>query len=297
MNDQTYFLSTKDLLKLNGLKGKTLVIKYGGSIMDNSLAQEAFVEDLLLLSTLGIKLVIVHGGGPEISKWLKKADLESNFIHGLRVTDQATMEIVEMVLSGKVNKKLSSNLGKRGLNAIGISGTDSNLIAAEKKYLYKNGQKLDIGFVGEITNINKEILTRLLNSNILPVISPIGSDQQGNSYNINADYAAAYIGGALQAEKLLIMTDINGVYRDINDPDTLLESITIDEIKEYTELGIIKGGMLPKLDCCIKALKSGTNSVHLIDGRIEHSLLSTLLQYKGTKIICEREEQICQKIV
>jgi acetylglutamate kinase len=223
--------------------------------------------------------------------WLKKAGLESKFINGLRVTDQATIEIVEMVLSGKVNKKLSSNLSKKGLNTIGISGTDSNLIEAEKKYLDIDGKKVDIGFVGEITNINKDILLKLISSNMIPIISPIGSDFWGNSYNINADYAAAFISGALCAEKLLIMTDIDGVYIDINDPSTRLNSITVDEIKKYTDLGVITGGMLPKLDCCISALKSGTNSVHLIDGRIEHSLMSTLLNYNGTKNIFESEEK------
>jgi acetylglutamate kinase len=291
MNDQNYNLSIKNLLQINSLKNKILVIKYGGSIMDNALAQDAFAEDLLLLSSLGIKIVVVHGGGPEISKWLTKSDIESKFIRGLRVTDRDTIEIVEMVLSGKVNKKLSSNLSRKGLNTIGISGTDSNLIRVEKKYLDDNGQKVDIGFVGDITHINKDILLQLINSNIIPIISPIGTDSQGNSYNINADSAAAFISGALNAEKLLIMTDIDGVYMDIKDPSSLVKSITIDEIKNYTELGIITGGMLPKLDCCICALKRGTNSVHLLDGRVEHSMLTTLLKDNGTKIIFEREEQ------
>jgi acetylglutamate kinase len=290
MTNQNDCLSIKDLLKMNSLKSKTLVIKYGGSIMDNAPAQEAFIEDLLLLSSIGINVVIVHGGGPEISKWLKKSGIESKFINGLRVTDCDTIEIVEMVLSGKVNKKLSSNLSRKGLSTIGISGTENNLIRVDKKYLDQDGHKVDIGFVGEVTSINKEILLKLINSNIIPVISPIGSDDQGYSYNINADSAAAYISGALKAEKLLIMTDIDGVYIDIKDPSTRLTSITLDEIKKYTDQGVITGGMLPKLDCCISALKSGTNSVHLIDGRIEHSLLSTLLNYNGTKIICEREE-------
>ena len=295
MNDQQYCLSIKDFLKIERFKSKTLVVKYGGSIMDNEPAQEAFIEDLLLLSSIGIKLVIVHGGGPEISKWLKKSGIESKFINGLRVTDKDTIEIVEMVLSGKVNKKLSSNLSRKGLNTIGISGTDSNLIKAEKKYLDEDGQKIDIGFVGEITTINKEILLKLIQSDVIPIISPIGTDDKGNSYNINADSAAAYISGALNAEKLLFMTDINGVYIDIKDPSTLLKSITIDEINKYTEQGVITGGMLPKLESCVSALKSGTNSVHLIDGRIEHSLLSTLLNDDGTKIIFERGEQLCQK--
>jgi acetylglutamate kinase len=289
MNNEQYCLGIKDLLSINSLRNTTVVIKYGGSIMDNTLAQDAFIEDLLLLSSLGVKIVIVHGGGPEISKWLKKAGIESRFVNGLRVTDQAAMEIVEMVLSGKVNKKLSSNLSKKGLQAVGISGTDCNLIESEKKYAGESDGKIDIGFVGEIKKINNEILLKLLDCGMIPVISPIGSDGL-DSYNINADHAAAMISGSLNAEKLLIMTDIDGVYLDIKDPSTLLKSITINEIKRYTEQGIITGGMLPKLDCCMMALKSGTNSVHLIDGRKEHNLLSALLQDNGTKIIYESEE-------
>jgi acetylglutamate kinase len=297
VNRQHYSLSIKDLLIINGLKSKTLLIKYGGSIMDNAPAQDAFIEDLLLLSSMGIKLVIVHGGGPEISRQLIKSGVESKFINGLRVTDKETIEVVEMVLSGKINKKLSSNLSKNGLTALGISGTDSNLIKVKKKLLYENGQKIDLGFVGEIININKEVLLKLIDSNIIPVISPIGSDDQGNSYNINADSAAAYISGAVNAEKLLIMTDVDGVYIDKNDPSTLIKSITVEEINKYTDSGVITGGMLPKLECCISALSAGTKSVHLIDGRVEHSLLSTLFHDKGTKIIFEREEMTCQKIV
>jgi acetylglutamate kinase len=289
MNQHDYF-GINDFLKISSLKNKTIVIKYGGSIISNALALDAFMYDLLLLRGMGINIVIIHGGGPEISKWLNKAGIESKFINGLRVTDKDTMEIVEMVLSGKVNKKLSSNLSRNGLKTIGISGLDSNLIEVEKKYLDVDGQKIDIGFVGEITYINKEILLKLINSNMIPIISPIGSDDQGNSYNINADSAAAFISGALNAEKLLIMTDIDGVYMDIKDPSTLLNSITVDEIKKYINQGVITGGMIPKLDCCINALNRGTDSVHLIDGRIEHSLLSGLLNNKGTKIIFEREE-------
>jgi acetylglutamate kinase len=297
MNDQQDYLNIQTFLQINKLKGKTFVIKYGGSIMDNSEAQEAFIDDLLLLTSIGIKVVIVHGGGPEISKWLKKTGTETQFIKGLRVTDSSTMEIVEMVLSGNVNKKLSSNLSRKGLNAIGISGKDSSLIKAKKKFVYDNGNKLDIGFVGEVTSINKELILNLLDSGIIPVISPVGGDSEGNSYNINADYAASFISGVLRAEKLLIMTDIDGVYLDIKDPSTLLPTITPGEIKKYTEKGIITGGMIPKLECCIDALNKGTNSVHLIDGRKEHNLLQNITNNGGTKIVTERGESLCQKIV
>lgn len=297
MNNHDNYLNIETFLQINKYKGKTFVIKYGGSIMDNEKAQDAFIDDLLLLTSIGIKVVIVHGGGPEISKWLKKTGTESKFIKGLRVTDAATMEIVEMVLSGNVNKKLSSNLSRKNLNAVGISGKDSNLIKAKKKYVYEDNKKIDIGFVGEVTSINKELLLNLLKSDLIPVISPIGCDEEGNSYNINADYAAAFISGALKAEKLLIMTDIDGVYKDIKDTSSLLPSITIDEIKEFTENGIITGGMIPKLECCIDALYKGTKGVHLIDGRKEHNLLFNMLTKSGTKIITEREVAQCQKIV
>lgn len=297
MNKENNYLNIESFLQINKYKGKTFVIKYGGSIMDNEKAQDAFIEDLLLLTSIGVKVVIVHGGGPEISKWLNKTGAPNKFIKGLRVTDAATMEVVEMVLSGNVNKKLSSNLSRKNLSAVGISGKDSNLIKAKKKYVYEDGNKIDIGFVGEVTSINKELILNLLNSDLIPVISPIGCDDDGNSYNINADYAASFISGALKAEKLLIMTDIDGVYTDIKDPSSLLPSITIDEIKEFTENGIITGGMIPKLECCVDALCKGTNGVHLIDGRKEHNLLFNMLTNSGTKIITEREVEQCQKIV
>lgn len=290
-------LDIDTFLQINKFKGKTFVIKYGGSIMDNEEAQQAFIDDLTLLTSIGIKLVIVHGGGPEISKWLNKAGVESKFIKGLRVTDNNTMEIVEMVLSGNVNKRLSSNLSRKGLNAIGLSGKDSNLIKAKKKLITDNNTKIDIGYVGEVVKVNKDILTNLLNNNYIPVISPIGFDLEGNSYNINADYVASSISGVLKASKLLIMTDIDGVYKDIKDPSTLLSSITTEEIKKYTDEGIICGGMIPKLECCVDALYKGTSSVHLIDGRKKHSLLLSIATNCGTKIITKRGEEQCQKII
>lgn len=287
----------KDLLKLHSLKDKTIVIKYGGSIMDNAPAQEAFIEDLLILKGIGANIVVVHGGGPEISKWLKKTGLESKFYNGLRITDSDTMEIVEMVLSGNVNKRLASNLSKHDLNAVGISGKDSKLLQVEKKYLWENNCKIDIGFVGDVIDVNSGLLLSLIRSGLVPVISPIGTDEFGNSYNVNADSAAAYISGALKAEKLLVMTDIDGVYLNIKDPSTLLPSITVEEIERYTKQGIITGGMLPKLECCINALVMGTESVHLVDGRKEHSLICELLNNSGTKFIFERKDAECQEIV
>ncbi len=297
MDNKDTDLKIEAFLKINKFKGKTFVIKYGGSIMDNELSQNAFIEDLLFLTNVGIKVVIIHGGGPEISKWLGKTGVSSKFIKGLRVTDSATMDIVEMVLSGNVNKKLSSSLSRKGLNAIGISGKDSNLIKAKKKFVYENGSILDLGFVGEVVDVNKKVLLNLLNNNYIPVISPIGCDIDGNSYNINADYAAAFISGALKAEKLLIMTDIKGVYKDINCPSTLLSSITLDEIKQYIDSGIISGGMIPKMECCIDAINKGTKNVHLVDGRKKHSLLLNITTSCGTKIITTRGVNKCQKII
>ena len=203
MNIKNNDSNIKEFLQINKYEGKTFVIKYGGSIMSNDAAKEAFVEDVALMTNAGIKVVIVHGGGPLINKWVKKTGGENKFIKGLRVTDSDTMEIVEMVLSGNVNKRLSSILSIRGLNAIGISGKDSNLIEAKKKFVYENNQKIDIGFVGEVVNINTQVLMNLLKSNYIPVISPIGSDKEGNSYNINADYAAACYKWCAKSRKII----------------------------------------------------------------------------------------------
>ena len=273
---------------MNKYEGKTFVIKYGGSIMSNGAANQAFIEDVAFMTSVGIKVVIVHGGGPLINKWINKIGGENKFINGLRVTDNETMEIVEMVLSGNINKKLSSRLSMRGLNAIGISGKDSNLIEAKKKFIYEGGKKFDIGCVGEVVNINTALLATLLNNNYIPVISPIGSDGEGNSYNINADYAAASISGALKAEKLLIMTDVEGVYTNITDKSTLLSSITVEETKDFINKGIVCGGMIPKLECCVAAINKGTIDVHLVDGRKSHGLILNILKNCGTRIITQR---------
>ncbi len=285
MNIKNNNSNIKDFTQINKFKGKTFVIKYGGSIMSNDAAKQAFVEDIALMTRAGIKVVIVHGGGPLINTWVNKTGGENKFIKGLRVTNKETMEIVEMVLSGNVNKRLSSILSIRGLNAIGISGKDSNLIEAKKKFVYDDTKKIDIGFVGEVVSINKNLLLNMLCSGYIPVISPVGSDKEGNSYNINADYAAAAISGVLKAEKLLIMTDIDGVYTDITDPSTLLSSITVEETKEYINQGIVYGGMIPKLECCVAAINKGTKNVHLVDGREKHSLLLNIIKNCGTRII------------
>lgn len=285
-NDNSVY--SKAEAHMEKFKGKTFVVKYGGSILNDEEAKQAFIEDIIFMKNLGINIVIVHGGGPEINKWLKKTGIESKFEKGLRVTDEATMEIVEMVLSGHVNKLLSSTLSRLGVNAIGISGRDGNLIEAEKKYLVeKDGTKTDIGFVGEIININANILESLLKENLLPVVSPVAADKEGNAYNINADIAASFISAALKSEKLIVLTDVEGVYKDFEDKSTLIPSLTVNEIKKYIEEGIFNGGMIPKMECCMQAIERGTKNVHLIDGRKKHSLIIDVIYGSGTSIIGE----------
>lgn len=266
-------------------KNKVFVVKYGGSIMENTESQKAFLADAALLKSLGINLVIVHGGGPAINKWLKRANIECKFINGLRVTDKDTMEIVEMVLSGSVNKKLTAELNSLGAKAIGISGRDFNLIKAKKKFSYNEGDRIDLGFVGEVESINKDFLLQLLDLDLIPIISPVGCDSLGNSYNINADSAAAAVACALQAEKLIIMTDIEGVYKDINDKSSLINKLSCQDINKYIEEDIITGGMIPKMQCCQDALEKGTKAVHLIDGRKEHSFILDTFTQSGTEIV------------
>lgn len=256
-------------------KNTTIVIKFGGSIMKENECKEAFIKDIAILKENNINVVIVHGGGPNISSMLEKVGAPTTFINGLRVTDKETMKIVEMTLCGEVNKHLSGELSKKSLNSIGISGRDFNLIKVKKKYSNVDGEKIDLGFVGEVEKINTPALSNLIENDFLPVIAPIGSDNLGNTYNINADYVAGAIASALNAEKLILMTDIEGVYLDINDKSSFLESITVDEIKKYIKEGIIKGGMIPKMECCLNAIENGTKTVHLVDGRQKHSLIKS----------------------
>lgn len=262
-------------------KGKTFVIKYGGSIMQNEKSKKAFIEDIVLMKFVGINIVIVHGGGPDISKFLKKLDIDSNFIKGLRVTDKDAVEVVEMILSSKINKEITSKLCSHDISSVGISGRDGNLIEAKKKYIFENGKKLDIGYVGDVKNINKKLLIDLLEKDHLPVVSPIGSDLEGNTYNVNADYVASHISACLKAEKLILLTDVKGIYKDLNDESSFISSISIDKIREYIKLGIIKGGMIPKMECCINAIEGGTKNIHLLDGRKEHSLLLEIFTNNG----------------
>lgn len=265
---------------------KVIVVKYGGSAMVDENLKKRVIEDVTLLKLVGFKPIIVHGGGKEISRWVGKVGMEPRFVNGLRVTDADTMEIAEMVLN-KVNKSLVQMVQELGVKAVGISGKDGGLLTVEKKY--SNGE--DIGFVGEITEVNPKILHDLLEKDFLPIICPVGLDKDFNTYNINADDAACAIAKAVDAEKLAFLTDIEGVYKDFEDKDSLISELTIKEAHELIEEGFIGGGMLPKLNNCIDAIDNGVSRVHIMDGRIPHCLLLEIFTNKGigTAILGEEE--------
>ena len=254
--------------------GKTVVIKYGGNAMINETLKQQVMEDIALLWLIGVKVVLVHGGGPEISDTMKKLGKESVFVNGLRVTDKETVDIVQMVLAGKVNKSLVNLIQMKGGHAVGLSGIDGGIIEASMK-------DEALGYVGRITKIRPQPILDLLEKHYIPVISTVASDRQGNTYNINGDTAAARIAGALNAERLIMMTDIAGILRDKDDPSTLIPHITVSEAKELYASGIISGGMIPKVDCCIDALEHGVDNVVIMDGRIPHSILMELLTNEG----------------
>lgn len=256
--------------------GKTIVVKYGGSAMLDEELKYNVIKDVALLKLIGLKPIIVHGGGKEISKWVEMIGKEPEFINGLRVTDAETMEIAEMVLS-KVNKGLVQMMQKLGLNAVGISGKDAGLMTVTKRF---PGGK-DIGFVGEVKAVNGQILNTLIDNDFIPVIAPIGSSEEFESYNINADDAACAVAKAISAEKLVFLTDIEGVFIDPMDKNTLISEMDIGEAKSYIEKGIVGGGMLPKLANCIDAIENGVSRVHVLDGRVEHCLLLEFFTEKG----------------
>ena len=266
---------------------KIIVVKYGGSAMSNEELQKNVIKDVTLLKLVGFKPIIVHGGGKEISRWVNKVGKEAKFINGLRVTDAETMEIAEMVLN-KVNKSLVTMVEELGVKAVGISGKDGGLLQVEKKY--SDGQ--DIGYVGEITKVNAKILYDLLEKDFLPIVAPIGLDDNFDTYNINADDAACAIAKAVNAEKLAFLTDIEGLYRDINDKSSFISRITAQQAENLINSGIIGGGMLPKLNNCTSAIRSGVNRVHILDGRIAHCLLLEIFTNHGigTAIVADDEE-------
>lgn len=255
---------------------KIVVVKYGGSAMVDEELKYHVIQDVVLLKLVGFKPIIVHGGGKEISKWVNKVGMEPKFINGLRVTDEATMEIAEMVLN-KVNKSLVQLVHELGVKAVGISGKDGMMLKCEKKY--SNGE--DIGFVGEITEVNPKVIYDLLEKDFLPIICPIGFDENFQSYNINADDAACAIARAVNAEKLAFLTDVEGVYRDFNDKSSLISEMTVDEAQEFVSGGGLGGGMLPKMQNCIDAINNGVSRVHILDGRIPHSLLLEIFTNRG----------------
>ncbi|MEI7473567.1 MAG: acetylglutamate kinase [bacterium] len=263
--------------------GKTVVIKYGGSAMLNENLKKAVMQDIALMKLVGIRPVIVHGGGPEINSLLEKIGKKAEFIDGLRVTDDETMECVEMVLAGKVNKSIVNHLLNIGGNAVGISGKDANIIEAEKKLV--NGK--DVGLVGEVKNVNPQLINTLIESDFVPVIAPVGRDKIGLTYNINADYAAEAIAVALNAEKLVFLTDVEGVLMNKNDSSSLISSLKVNTSEKLIEAKIIQGGMIPKIECCNRAVKNGVKTVHILDGRVEHSLLLEIFTEAGIGTMIE----------
>ena len=266
---------------------KIIVVKYGGSAMVDENLKRQVIQDVVLLKLVGFKPIIVHGGGKEISKWVAKSGMEPRFVNGLRVTDEATMEIAEMVLN-KVNKGLVQLVNELGMQAVGISGKDGQLLTCKKRYA--DGE--DIGFVGDITKVNPKLIYDLLEKDFLPIICPIGYDENYDSYNINADDAACAIATAVEAEKLAFLTDVEGVYRDFEDKNSLISEMTLKEAKEFVKSGTLGGGMLPKLQNCIDAIVEGVSRVHILDGRIPHCLLLEIFTNKGigTAILDDKEE-------
>lgn len=255
-------------------KDKIIVVKYGGNAMINEELKDSVMRDIVLLSLIGIKVVLVHGGGPEITDMLAKVGKKTEFVNGLRVTDKESVEIVQMVLAGKINKNLVNLISVKGGKAIGLSGIDGQMIKAQPK-------DPALGFVGDITEVDPQIIIDTLDKGYIPVISTVACDEQGNTYNINADTAAAKIAGALGAESLISMTDITGILRDKDDPSTLISTIYVSDTQELVSEGVISGGMIPKVECCTEAIRRGVKKVFIIDGRVPHSLLIETLTDEG----------------
>lgn len=256
--------------------GKTVVVKYGGNAMINEEIKDAVMSDIVLLNTIGINVVLVHGGGPEINDMLKRLNIESKFIDGLRYTDDQTVEVVQMVLAGKVNKSLCGLLNQHGGKAVGLCGIDAEMIKAKKK-----SGKVDLGNVGEIVEVNSNVIRDSLNNGYIPVVATVGSDNDGKIYNINADTVAAAIATSLGAENLILMTDIKGLLRDKNDENTLIPEVPLSEVAALKRQGIIGGGMIPKVECCVEAVRSGVKQALIMDGRVPHSILIEILTDEG----------------
>ncbi len=274
---------TQALPYIKRYNGKIVVIKYGGNAMINEQLKQQVMEDIVLLWLIGVKVVLVHGGGPEISELMNKLGKKAEFVDGLRVTDKETVDIVQMVLAGKVNKTLVNLLEMKGGKAMGISGMDGRLIEAKIR-----DERL--GFVGKITKVHINPVLDLLEKGYIPVVSTIGCDREGNAYNINGDTAAAFLAGSLEADRLIMMTDIAGILRDRQDESTIIPEVTVSEAKKLYEDGIISGGMIPKVDCCIEAIEKGVKNVTIMDGRVPHSILMELLTDEGAGTMVMRDK-------
>ena len=257
--------------------GKTFVIKYGGSAMKELELKKNFIEDIIFLNYVGINVIIVHGGGASINNLLNKLKIEPKFYNGFRITDEKTMEVVEMVLAGKINKGIVNDIQTQGINAIGLCGKDGNLLQVKKKFI--DGK--DLGFVGEVTKVNTKLLEGILKNSLIPVIAPIGSDDAGNTYNINADEVALAISKALNVEKLIYLTDVLGVLQDVNDNTSLISEMNADQALSYIKDGRITNGMIPKVKCCIEAIDNAVKAVHIINGKLEHSLILEIFTDQG----------------
>jgi acetylglutamate kinase len=264
--------------------GITVVIKYGGSALINDEIKDTIIADIALMKYVGFKPVVIHGGGPDINAFLKRLGIESRFHNGLRITDEATMEIVEMVLAGKINKRLAAQLCSHGVKAVGVSGKDGGMIKVTK--LTPDG--VDIGLVGEVASVDAKLLRTLIDDDFIPVISSIGTDENGITYNINADYAAVSVAAALNAEKLVYLTDVEGVRLVANDSNTVASRLKVTEIHDMLKSGAISGGMIPKVECCVAGVEAGVPNVHILDGRVKHSLILEIFTKKGIGTLVEK---------
>ena len=275
---------TEALPYIKKFSGITVVIKYGGAALVNEEIKSTIIKDIALMKFVGFKPVVVHGGGKDINKALERVGIEPQFKDGLRVTDEETMEVVQEVLVGKVNKSLVTELCLQGINAVGVCGKDSGFMKVKKAT--PNG--LDLGLVGEVTEVDTTLINTLLDNDFVPVISTVGVVEEGNSYNVNADYAAVAVAGALNAEKLVFITDVAGVMRDVNDPNSVISTTNTAEINELIADGTIAGGMIPKVQCCLAGVNAGVKNVHILDGRIAHCLILEIFTNKGIGTLIEK---------
>lgn len=276
INDEKAKILVETLPYIEKYSGKTMVVKYGGSVMQNDRLKDSVMEDIILMSYVGINVVLVHGGGKEINHVLDKLNIQSEFINGLRYTDEDTMEVVQMVLSGKVNKDLVSKINSKGGNAIGLCGIDGNMLLCEELQ-----ETVDLGFVGKIKKVNTKVINDCLKDGYIAVIATVGVDEEGNSYNINGDLAASAIAQELSAEKLILLTDVPGLLKEPSMDESLISEIKKEDMNSLFEKGIVSGGMIPKVNCCLDALYNGVKRVHILDGRIRHSIIMELFTDAG----------------